>query len=120
MIRILEGMPANVVGVEASGQVTDDDYENVLIPAVREKLSEVGKIRFIYVLGEEFEGLTMGALWDDAKVGFGDLKAWEKVAVVSDKEWLGHMVKAFSWMMPGEVRVFRLSEFDAARDWAGT
>ena len=36
MIRILEDLPKNVLGVEASGKVTDDDYEQVLIPALRE------------------------------------------------------------------------------------
>ena len=73
--RILEGLPSNVIGVEASGRVTDDDYENVLVPAVRATLDDEGKIRFIYILGDEFEGWTMGALWDDAKLGFSDLKA---------------------------------------------
>lgn len=119
MLRILKGLPENVVGVEASGQVSDDDYENVLIPAVQEKLDAVGKIRFIYVLGDEFDSWTMGALWEDAKLGVGDLKVWEKVAVVSDKDWVKHMVKAFAWMIPGEVRVFKLGELDAARAWAG-
>jgi hypothetical protein len=27
MIKVLEGLPANVLGVEASGGVTDEDYE---------------------------------------------------------------------------------------------
>ena len=38
MIRVLDGLPDNVLGVEASGKVTDDDYERVLVPAVRERL----------------------------------------------------------------------------------
>jgi SpoIIAA-like len=118
MIRVLEDLPANVLGVEASGKVTDDDYERVLIPAVRERLAADGKIRFIYVLGEEFEGWTMGAMWEDAKLGGGELTAWEKVAVVTDKDWLKHMVKAFGWMIPGEVRVFGLGELVDATAWA--
>lgn len=120
MIRLLEGLPENVVGVEASGKVTDDDYERVLIPAIRERMDAGGKIRFIYVLGDEFDGWTMGAMWDDAKLGVGELKAWEKVAFVSDKEWLKHMVKAFALMIPGDVRVFELDEIDDAKAWAAT
>lgn len=120
MIRVLEGLPENVLGVEASGKVTDDDYERVLIPAVRKRVDAAGKIRFIYVLGERFDGWTMGAMWDDAKLGVSELKAWEKVAVVSDEEWLKHMFKAFGWMIPGEVRVFDLDELDAAKAWAAS
>jgi hypothetical protein len=85
----------------------DEDYENVLIPAVRERLDAHEKIRCVYVLGEEFEGWTLGAMWEDAKLGGGDLRAWEKVAVVTDKDWVGHAVKAFGRMIPGDVRVFR-------------
>ena len=118
MIRVLEGLPEHVLAVEASGTVTDDDYERVLVPALREKLERGGKVRFVYVLGEDFEGWTMGAMWEDAKLGVSELRAWEKVAVVTDKDSLRHMVKAFGWMIPGEVRVFGLSEVEVAKDWA--
>ncbi len=117
MIRILEGLPDNVLGVEASGKVTDDDYETVLVPAVQERIDGGGKIRFLYVLGEEFDGWTMGAMWEDAKLGGSELRAWEKVAVVTDKDWLQHMVKAFGWMIPGDVRVFGLGELEDAKAW---
>jgi hypothetical protein len=57
-------------------------------------------------------------MWQDAKLGGGDLRAWEKVAVVTDKEWVAHAVTAFGWMIPGEVRVFELDDLDAAKRWA--
>ncbi len=120
MIRILEGLPENVLGVEAIGEVTDDDYESVLAPAVRALAEATGKIRFVYVLGEQFEGWTMGAMWADAKLGGSERSAWEKVAVVSDKDWLAHLVKAFGWMIPGEVRVFGLDALADAKAWAAS
>lgn len=118
MIRVMEGLPDNVLGVEAVGKVTDDDYENVLTPAVKDKLDAHEKIRCIYVLGDEFEGWTLGGMWEDAKLGGGDLRKWEKIAVVTDKDWVGHAVKAFGWMIPGEVRVFSLGELEEAKAWA--
>jgi hypothetical protein len=54
---------------------------------------------------------------EEAKLGLDDPKAWEKIAVVSDKDWLAHVVKAFGWMIPGEVRTFHLDELDAAKEW---
>jgi hypothetical protein len=115
MIRVLDDLPDNVLGVEASGTVTDADYESVLIPAINERQREGGPLRYIYVLGEDFEGWTMGAMWEDAKLGG---RAWEKVAVVTDKDWVTHAVKGLGWMIPGEVRVFGLAELDAAKEWA--
>jgi hypothetical protein len=118
MIKLLDDLPENILGVEATGKVTDDDYENVLIPAIREKRDAHQKIRFVYVLGEEFEGWSTGAMWEDTKLGLKDPRVWEKIALVSDKDWVKHTVKALGWMVPGEVRVFELDELDTAKVWA--
>ena len=120
MIKILEDLPDGVLGVEASGKVTDDDYERVLLPALREQRDAHSKIRFIYVLGEDFDGWSMGGIWEDAKLGLKDPRGWEKVAIVSDKDWLKHAVHALGWMVPGEVRVFDLAELSAAKSWAAS
>jgi hypothetical protein len=117
VIRILEGLPENVLGVEASGRVNDDDYEQVLVPAVHELRAAHERIRFLYVLGAEFDGWTLGGMWQDAKLGLEKPGAWEKIAVVSDKDWVEHMLKAFGWMVPGEVRSFRLAALDEAKEW---
>ena len=118
MIKVMEGLPDNVLGVEASGKVNDDDYEQVLIPALRKQRDAHTKIRFIYVLGDDFDGWSMGAVWEDAKLGLKDPRAWEKVAIVSDKDWLKRAFQALGWMFPGEVRVFDLAELGAAKAWA--
>ena len=64
MITILEHLPDNVLGVEASGKVTAEDYEQVLIPAVQATFAAHERIRFVYVLGEDFDGWTMGGMWE--------------------------------------------------------
>jgi hypothetical protein len=38
MIKIIQSMPAGTIGVEAVGKVTDDDYRDVLLPAISEAL----------------------------------------------------------------------------------
>ena len=118
MIRILNDLPENVLGVEVIGTVTDDDYEKVLVPAIQNMRSRDQGIRIVYVLGNDFDGWTTGAAWEDTKLGLSELRAWQKIAVVSDKDWLRHSVTAIGWMMPGEVRAFDLDDFGAAKEWA--
>ena len=31
-------------------------------------------------------------------------RAWKRIAVVTDIEWVDHMITLFGWMTPGEVR----------------
>ena len=38
MIRLIRNMPPGTIGIEAVGKVTEDDYQNVLVPAVSEAL----------------------------------------------------------------------------------
>ena len=110
-------MPANVVAVRASGQVTGDDYKNVLVPAIEEKLNQYDQIRLLYHLGPELRKFTTTAFWDDAKVGFHHLKDFERIAVVTDIPWIRTMTKGIGLMMPGRVRTFVNEEFDQAKEW---
>jgi hypothetical protein len=117
MIERIEGLPDNVLGFRAKGEVTGTDYETVLIPAVEEALATRRKIRLLYHLGEDFTGFDAKAMWDDAKVGLQHLTAWERIAMVSDITWIRGMVKAFGFVMPAQVRIFRNSELEAALKW---
>jgi hypothetical protein len=117
MIKTIKDLPSNVLGFEASGTVTGKDYENVLVPAVEAKLKEFPKIRLLYYIGSDFSGYDMKAMWDDTKIGFKHLTSWEKIAVVTDTEWIRASVKVFGFAMPGEVRVFENSELSIAKEW---
>jgi SpoIIAA-like len=116
MIRTIETMPPGTIGLEAVGKVTDDDYRDVLIPAVSEALQR-SDVRLMYVLGEDFDSYSPGAVWADAKLWVGNLNGFTKVALVSDADWLENSVKAFHWLMPGEVKVFETDDVDDAKKW---
>jgi hypothetical protein len=116
MIEIVEGTPEGVLEIRAVGEVTGEDYERVLVPAV-ERQKRRGRIRLLYRLGPEFEGYTAAAMWDDAKLGMQNLAAFERVAVVSDVAWVAGAVRAFAFAIPCPVRVFANHELAEARAW---
>ena len=117
MLKRIEGLPHNVVAVEASGKVTADDYEQILEPAIDHGLRTQAKIRFLYHLGPEFTGFTPGALWDDAKVGLRHRGDFERCAVVTDVTWVRDAVSLFRALMPCPVRVFQNNQLADARTW---
>jgi hypothetical protein len=116
MLRILNDMPPGTVGVEAVGKVTEEDYRDVLAPAVGDALQRQD-LRLLYVLGREFDSYSPGAAWEDTKLWAKNLKGWERVAIVSDADWLENAVKAFRWLMPGELKVFETDEMREAKGW---
>jgi hypothetical protein len=119
MLKLIEDLPDNVVGVDVEGKVTSDDYERTLVPAVEAALaaSANGKVRVLCVLRDNFPDYTAGAAWADTKLGFGHFGAWERIALVCDAEWLRKSLHAFAWMLPGEAKAFELDDLDDARDW---
>jgi hypothetical protein len=117
MVEQIPDLPQHVLGFTAKGTVTANDYESVIIPAVESLLSRQSKVRFLYHLGEDFSGFEAAAVWDDAKLGLKHLGGWERMAVVSDVEWIRSAVRIFGIAIPGQVRVFHNRELAEAKRW---
>jgi len=114
--RIID-MPAGTLGFEAIGEVDDDDYDEVVQPALRRELAERGKLRLLYLLGPRLEQYERDAIEHDAAFVARHPAAYERVAVVSDEAWLGPVVKAISIALPGRARTFPVRELEEAKAW---
>jgi hypothetical protein len=80
------------------------------------------KLNIYFELGDDFHGLDSGALWQDVKaagsVGLKHRSSWQRMALVTDKDWVRHGASAFGSLAPGELRLFESSERDeAAPGW---
>ena len=118
MIKELSDLPAGVIGFEVSGRLRAEDYRDVILPAL-ERAAAAGEVRFLIVM-RDFDGMTGGAVWQDLKVGIEHLRAWKRIALVTDIEWMKQMTSLFGWMTPGEVKVFSLAQQDEAIEWAAS
>jgi hypothetical protein len=121
MVEQLE-MPSDTLGFRLSGKVTRDEYFQILDP-VREKLERGEKVSFLVETAAGFHGLDMGALWEDVKVagsvGMKYRTSWERLAVVTDKDWMRNAIAALGWGIPGEIRVFEPDELERGKAWTG-
>jgi hypothetical protein len=117
MIELLKGFPSNVIALSASGEVTKADYEKVVIPAVQRVLDRHDAARLYYQIATDFAGFDLGAMWADTKVGMGHFFKWDRIAVVTDLEWIKLSVMAFGVFMPAKVSVYTTAEADVARKW---
>jgi hypothetical protein len=116
VIEMLTDFPDDVVAFMCHGRVTKDDYDTVLIPEVEKKLKQHDKLRIYYEFAPDFDGVDPGAAWEDARVGFSHFLHWERIALVTDVEWIKQM-RFFGFLMPAEVRTFPLAEAGKAREW---
>lgn len=117
MIKILPDFDDRVAAFAAEGQVTRQDYEQVLIPRVNTLLQSQKKVRVYYELGRAFTGIEPGAAWEDFKLGVEHLSRWERMAVVTDVQWIRTALQAFRFVMPGKLKVFDVAHAAEAREW---
>jgi len=118
-IEVLPGSPAkNVIAIKAIGKLTSDDYEKTLEPLIDEQLAKSDGLRVVIVLGPEWKGMEPDAIWDNMKMGFGNLTKWKRCAVVTDRDWVETALKVFGWMSPGDVKSFDEDELADAMQWA--
>ncbi len=118
MIEKLETFPDNVLAFVCTGRVTKADYEMILVPAVLDALKAHGKLRLYYEIAPDFTGIDHAAMWEDIKVGMEHFNRWERIAVVTDVEWIKHTIRAFSFLMPASVKIFSITDAAQARSWA--
>jgi hypothetical protein len=117
MLQRITEMPPGTIGFEAVGEVEDDDWEESVEPVLRDEIAGGQKVRLLYLLGpgaREVEGDAMKA---DTGFRARHATSFERVAVVSDEDWMRPAVRALSMLLPGQARAFPVHELDAAKVW---
>jgi hypothetical protein len=117
MIEFMSESSGNVVGIRATGKLTDADYKQTLIPRIESLFGEHGKVSVLFYMDESFEGWDLDAAWDDASYGLRHRADFEKLAVVGGPAWVDWCIKLGGFLMKGEIRIFPVDRLDRAWDW---
>ena len=91
--------------------------DGILVPAILEALERHDKIRLLYKISANFTGYDPGAMWEDMKIGVEHPTRWERVAVVTDVDWIVQTMRLFNFLIPCPAKVFPLSESTQAHAW---
>ncbi|HME03283.1 MAG TPA: STAS/SEC14 domain-containing protein [Solirubrobacteraceae bacterium] len=117
MLRRMTDMPAGTIGFEAVGEVEDDDWEETVEPVLRQEIAAGRDVRLLYLIGagaHEVEGDAMSA---DTGFRVRHATSYERVAVVSDEDWMRPALRALSFLLPGKARGFRVRDLAEAKAW---
>jgi hypothetical protein len=117
MLEPLEDLPVGVVGFRAIGTIEASDYREVLDPALESALADHEQLNLVFVLGEQFDHVSLGAMLEDARLITFPHEVWGRAAFVTNHEVLGGIAMAFGGLVPGEFRVFPLEKLDGAITW---
>ena len=119
MLRRMSDMPPGTIGFEAIGEVEDDDWEESVEPVLRQEIAAGRKVRLLYLLGVEAGEIEGDAMTADTGFRARHATSFDRVAVVSDEDWLRPAVRALSFMLPGSAKAFPVRDLQAAKAWLG-
>src|SRR5687768_12561635 len=102
MIQQLNNLPSSMVGFRATGEVTEGDFNNVVMPEVKKLVERTDKLNYLLVLDTSLKNFTPGAWFKDAVMGIKHITKWNRAAIVTDVDAIHTFTTIFSALMPGE------------------
>lgn len=117
MLKMIDHLPNNVLGIRASGKVTSKDMEQVLLPELDALADRTGQLNYLLVLENQVQDFTAGAWWKDMVAGLKHFTYWNRIAVVTDQKIVEVFTDLFELAVPGRSKGFRPDQLDEAIDW---
>jgi len=117
MIEVMAESKEDILVVRVTQKLSDDDYMRIFIPKLDEIIERYGKARVLVYLDDGYNGIELGAIWDDVKFGIEHRNDFIKVAAVGAPRWMDWVMNASSAIMSGVVRTFSTERLQEALDW---
>ena len=114
-VEIKELAGGVVCDVKVSGKLDSEDYAK-FVPELERLINEHGKIRFLFRM-HDFEGWTLGALWQDTKFDIKHFKDIERLAMVGETKLQKAMATFCKPFTTAKIKYFDHSQAEDAEKW---
>lgn len=115
MIGIIKDEYEDTVAIKIEGELTADDYDNVL-PMIERRMKQDETVNF-YCEVKNVKNIEPEAIWKDLKFDVKHFDDFDRIAVVGDKEWTDWLTQLSKPFTTGEVKHFHPSDKDIAWEW---
>jgi hypothetical protein len=117
MVELLEDFPPHVAAYKASGSVSKEEYRQVVMERVNKVAAQYGVINFLVRLETSMDNYSIGAFMNYIKISFQHFSKWNRMAIVTDEQWLRQAYRVLGYLVHGEIRCYPLNEYDTAKQW---
>jgi hypothetical protein len=117
MITLIPDVPENIAAFKANGEITKEDFENLVFPHVKAKVNTFNELNYLLYLDTDLDQFTFGAWFQDALLGLKNITKWKRAVIVTDKKGVQNFTDIFSVLMPGEFKSFPKEDLANAIFW---
>lgn len=118
MISLIVNLPTDLLGFIATHEVSREEYEQVVVPALYKQLNQHGALNCLAVVDTTPGRFTAGEWWPAALAEAGKMGRWRHFAIVTDSERVGRLLDMFRETIPAELRGFGPRQIEEAIKWA--
>jgi hypothetical protein len=121
LIAPIANMPAGTIGFRITDELTDADYADVLLPALK-GAAGAGDVRLLLAADKGFDLGTLKSRFEelrsDPELDLGHSKDWKRVAIAADANFIYRAAfPALAKVVPVDVKLFGVDDVDAAKAW---
>lgn len=116
MTQLIPLTTDHIVGYRIEGTVSETDFDRIA-RAIEDKLKQHDKLQ-LYVEIASFKGISLEALLKDFVFGIKYFNRFDRIVVVTDKDWINKVVSLEGALIPGlEANAFTFDEKERAMEW---
>lgn len=115
MLTFTPSQDTNTVAVEFDGKARLEDALK-LDKIIQEKFSEKGKFN-IYAVIDDLDDTAIRGIIEGMKMDLSRWNHFEKLAVISEKNWSNLKVKLEELLSDIDIKHFKMEEMHEAWDW---
>ncbi len=116
-MQSIKNTPVTMVGFKSRNEITRNDFDSIMLPAVVELIQRTSKLNFLLVLDAEFESFAVGAWLKEAMIRLHYMSKWNRVAVITNTQVIKSFSNPIVKAVPGEFRGFNQNELQEAIAW---
>lgn len=120
MISVMNDIPHHVVAFKATGEITEEEYQNTIVPAIQKLAAQTNEINLILYLDAANDNFTGTRWYQDALTVLKSLGKWNRSAIITNLSNIISFTKAFSYLIPGEFKGFSLENYEEAVLWVSS
>jgi SpoIIAA-like len=117
MIKQIKGLDENVAAFRVTGEVTRENYDDVILPVVDDIKNKYDHFNFLLIIDTSVKNYTTGAWFEDFLMSLKNITRFRRMALVSDSGFVDKLTHFVNVFAPGQYKSFHLNEEAEAMKW---
>lgn len=117
MIEPICTVPYGMIAFAATGELTEKDFREVVLPASIEMIEIKGVLNFLMLIDSSIAPVSVGPWWQDALEELRALEKWNRLALLTRRGEFDKYNELIASFIPCPVKSYQIADYPRAMRW---